>query len=67
MLFERELFINLMWTPESRALRHLFMAERAASKIADVPSDTAKRGIQSIAVIGAGRQGGRILCALSAH
>ena len=60
MLFERELFINLMWTPESRALRHLFMAERAASKIADVPSDTPQRSIQSIAVIGAGTMGGGI-------
>ncbi|MBW8720455.1 MAG: enoyl-CoA hydratase/isomerase family protein, partial [Polaromonas sp.] len=29
LAFERELFINLMWTPESRALRHIFMAERA--------------------------------------
>ena len=60
MLFERELFINLMWTPESRALRHLFMAERAASKIADVPADTPQRSIQSIAVIGAGTMGGGI-------
>jgi len=60
MLFERELFINLMWTPESRALRHLFMAERAASKIADVPADTPQRNIQSIAVIGAGTMGGGI-------
>ncbi len=60
MLFERELFINLMWTPESRALRHLFMAERAASKIADVPSDTSQRSIQSIAIIGAGTMGGGI-------
>ncbi|MCX7242560.1 MAG: enoyl-CoA hydratase-related protein, partial [Polaromonas sp.] len=48
MLFERELFINLMWTPESRALRHLFMAERAASKIPDVPSDTPKRDIKLV-------------------
>ena len=60
MLFEREVFINLMWTPESRALRHLFMAERAASKIPDVPSDTAKREIKSVAVIGAGTMGGGI-------
>ena len=43
MMFEREQFINLMWTPESRALRHLFGAQRAASKIADVPSDTPVR------------------------
>ncbi len=60
MLFEREVFINLMWTPESRALRHLFMAERAASKIPDVPSDTPKRDIKSVAVIGAGTMGGGI-------
>ncbi|GKS92700.1 3-hydroxyacyl-CoA dehydrogenase NAD-binding domain-containing protein [Acidovorax sp. SUPP2539] len=58
--YERELFINLMWTPESRALRHLFMAERAASKIADVPSSTPKRDIQKVGVIGAGTMGGGI-------
>ncbi|WP_406625578.1 3-hydroxyacyl-CoA dehydrogenase NAD-binding domain-containing protein [Acidovorax sp. SDU_ACID1] len=57
---ERELFINLMWTPESRALRHLFFAERAASKIPDVPSDTPKRDIKKVGVIGAGTMGGGI-------
>ncbi len=60
LLVERELFINLMWTPESRALRHLFMAERAASKIPDVPSDTPKRDIKAVGVIGAGTMGGGI-------
>ena len=60
MLVEREIFINLMWTPESRALRHLFMAERAASKIPDVPSDTPKRDIKLVGVIGAGTMGGGI-------
>lgn len=60
MAFEREIFINLMWTPESKALRHIFAAERAASKIPDVPEDTPKREIQSIAVIGAGTMGGGI-------
>ena len=60
LLFERELFINLMWTPESRALRHIFIAERAASKIPDVPQDTPQRDIKSIAVIGAGTMGGGI-------
>jgi 3-hydroxyacyl-CoA dehydrogenase len=59
-MFEREQFINLMWTPESRALRHLFGAQRAAGKIADVPSDTPVREIQSVAVIGAGTMGGGI-------
>ncbi|NPC54199.1 3-hydroxyacyl-CoA dehydrogenase NAD-binding domain-containing protein [Caenimonas soli] len=60
MAFEREIFTNLMFTPESRALRHIFMAERAASKIPDVPEDTPKREIKSVAVIGAGTMGGGI-------
>lgn len=60
MLTEREMFINLMWTPECRALRHLFMAERAASKIPDVADDTPQRKIEKVAVIGAGTMGGGI-------
>ena len=60
MLFEREIFINLMWTPECRSLRHLFTAERAASKIPDVPEDTVQRPIAKVAVIGAGTMGGGI-------
>jgi len=58
--FEREIFVNLMWTPESRALRHIFMADRAASKIADVSEDTPKRNVASVAIIGAGTMGGGI-------
>jgi 3-hydroxyacyl-CoA dehydrogenase len=60
MAYEREIFTNLMFTPESRALRHLFVAERAASKIPDVPEDTPQRTIKSVAVIGAGTMGGGI-------
>jgi 3-hydroxyacyl-CoA dehydrogenase len=58
--FERETFVNLMSTSESCSLRHLFVAERAASKMADVPEDTVKRDIKSVAVIGAGTMGGGI-------
>jgi 3-hydroxyacyl-CoA dehydrogenase len=58
--YEREIFTQLMITPECRALRHVFAAERAASKIADVPEDTPKREIKSVAVIGAGTMGGGI-------
>jgi 3-hydroxyacyl-CoA dehydrogenase len=60
LVFEREAFINLMWTPESRSLRHLFLAERAASKIPGVPSDTAQRSVAAVAIIGAGTMGGGI-------
>jgi 3-hydroxyacyl-CoA dehydrogenase len=60
MVTEREIFVNLMFSPESKALRHIFMAERAASKIPDVPADTPLRAISSVAVIGAGTMGGGI-------
>jgi 3-hydroxyacyl-CoA dehydrogenase len=60
MKFERENFIDLLMTPESRALRHAFFGERAASRIADVPDDTPLRAIKSAAVIGAGTMGGGI-------
>jgi 3-hydroxyacyl-CoA dehydrogenase len=58
--FERELFLDLVQTPESRALRHAFFAERAAGKIPDVPEGTPMRDIKSVAVIGAGTMGGGI-------
>ncbi|MDO5692428.1 MAG: 3-hydroxyacyl-CoA dehydrogenase NAD-binding domain-containing protein [Pseudomonadota bacterium] len=57
---EREIFINLMQTPESKALRHIFAAERAASKIPDVGSDIQPRDVKKVAVIGAGTMGGGI-------
>jgi 3-hydroxyacyl-CoA dehydrogenase len=58
--FERERFIALTQTIESKSLRHAFFAERAASKIPDVPADTPTREIKSAAVIGAGTMGGGI-------
>ena len=60
MRYEREAFMALMFTPESRALRHAFFAERAASKIPDVPEDTPQRRVDKAAVIGAGTMGGGI-------
>ncbi len=58
--YERELFTALMFTPESKALRHTFMAERATNKIPDIPPDTPLRAIAKVAVIGAGTMGGGI-------
>ncbi|ODV13071.1 MAG: 3-hydroxyacyl-CoA dehydrogenase [Rubrivivax sp. SCN 70-15] len=60
MVYEREVFMALMLTPECKALRHAFFAERAASKIPDVPEDTPTRAIAKVAVIGAGTMGGGI-------
>lgn len=60
MKLERELFIELIQTTESKALRHAFFGERAASKLPDVPEDTPTRPIKAVAVIGAGTMGGGI-------
>ena len=60
MKIERGLFVELMGTPESRALRHAFIGERSASKIPDVPGDTPTRKIARVGVIGAGTMGGGI-------
>ena len=60
MRYERDAFLALMMTPECRALRHAFFAERAASKIADVPEGTPQRPVAKVAVIGAGTMGGGI-------
>ena len=57
---ERELFLQLLASSESRALRHAFFAERAASRIPDVPDDVQPRPVKSAAVIGAGTMGGGI-------
>ena len=58
--FERQQFEILVKTDESRALRHLFFAERQVSKIPDVPDATPVREIKSAALVGAGTMGGGI-------
>ena len=58
--FERERFMVLVESVESKAMRHMFFAERQTAKIPDVPEDTPTRPIRSAAVIGAGTMGGGI-------
>jgi len=57
---EREAFLALMATPEARALRHIFSAERAASKVPGIPEGTPLRNIARVGVIGAGTMGAGI-------
>jgi 3-hydroxyacyl-CoA dehydrogenase len=57
---ERELFVELLNSPESKAQRYFFFAEREAAKIPDVPADTPVKEIKKAAVIGAGTMGGGI-------
>ena len=57
---ERELFMELLTSDQSAAQRHVFFAEREASKINDVPKDTPVKPIKKAAVLGAGTMGGGI-------
>jgi 3-hydroxyacyl-CoA dehydrogenase len=57
---ERELFAECVVSTESKALRHLFFAEREAARIPDVPKDTRAVPIRRAAVVGAGTMGGGI-------
>jgi 3-hydroxyacyl-CoA dehydrogenase len=57
---EREIAVELMGGTQSKALRHVFFAEREAAKIPDIGADTPVRPVKSVAIIGAGTMGGGI-------
>jgi 3-hydroxyacyl-CoA dehydrogenase len=57
---ERELFADCVVSTESKALRHLFFAEREAARVPDVGRDTPTVDIKRAAVVGAGTMGGGI-------
>jgi 3-hydroxyacyl-CoA dehydrogenase len=57
---EREIFAECVVSTESKALRHLFFAEREVAKVPDVPKDTPTRDVRRAAVVGAGTMGGGI-------
>ncbi len=57
---ERELFADCVASTESKALRHLFFADREVAKVPDVPKDTPTKDITRAAVVGAGTMGGGI-------
>lgn len=57
---ERKLFRELLTSPESAAMRHIFFAERLAAKIKGLPRDTPRREVNTVAIIGGGTMGGGI-------
>ena len=60
---ERELFEECLFSDQSKALVHVFFAERAVSKIPGLPKDTPQIPIRRAAVVGAGTMGGGITMA----
>lgn len=57
---ERELFTELLNSPQSAAQRHVFFAEREVAKIPGIARDTPRREIRRVGIIGAGTMGGGI-------
>ena len=64
---EREIFMDCMSSPQSRALRHIFFAERLAVKLPEsVPNNPAE--IRTVAIIGGGTMGrGIAMCFANSH
>lgn len=64
---EAQWFARLLRSGTSKAMRHLFFAERAAEKIPGLPKDVALRPIHKVGVLGAGTMGGGIaMCFINA-
>jgi 3-hydroxyacyl-CoA dehydrogenase len=57
---EARLFNKCLFSDESKALIHVFFAEREVSKIPDIPKDTPVIPVNSVAIVGAGTMGGGI-------
>ena len=62
---EQKLFIDCLFSEQSKSLIHVFFSEREVSKIPDVPKETPVVPIESAAVVGAGTMGGGIAMVLA--
>jgi 3-hydroxyacyl-CoA dehydrogenase len=62
---EQKLFLECLFSDQSKALIHVFFSEREVGKIPDVPKETPLLAIKSAAVVGAGTMGGGIAMVLA--
>jgi 3-hydroxyacyl-CoA dehydrogenase len=60
MARERELFLQCAQNSQSKALQHVFFAERRAANVPNLDKNVTRRDIKSVAIIGAGTMGGGI-------
>jgi 3-hydroxyacyl-CoA dehydrogenase len=61
---EQKLFVECLFSEQSKSLIHVFFSEREVSKIPGIPKETAIIPIKSAAVVGAGTMGGGIAMVL---
>ena len=57
---EARLFLDCLYSDQSKALIHVFFAEREVAKVPDIPKETPVISVSSAAVVGAGTMGGGI-------
>jgi len=62
---EQKLFVECLFSEQSKSLIHVFFSEREVSKIPDVPKESPIIPIKSAAVVGAGTMGGGIAMVLA--
>ncbi len=62
---EQKLFIDCLFSDQSKSLIHVFFSEREVTKIPDIPKDTPLIPIKTAAVVGAGTMGGGIAMVLA--
>jgi len=60
MAVECQAFMDCMASSQSAGMRHIFFAERQASKIEGLSKDTPRRDVNSVGIIGGGTMGGGI-------
>lgn len=63
LALEWQLFQECLNSPQHRAQRHLFFAERAARKIPGLGADVKPRDVQQVGIVGSGTMGGGIAMA----
>ena len=62
---EQKLFLDCLFSEQSKSLIHVFFSEREVSKVPDIPKDTPVIPVKSAAVVGAGTMGGGIAMVLA--
>jgi 3-hydroxyacyl-CoA dehydrogenase len=57
---EGEIFLECLFSSESKGMIHVFFGERTVAKIPDLPKDVKPLEVKSAAIVGAGTMGGGI-------
>src|SRR6266516_2679621 len=63
---EQKLFLECLFSDQSRALIHVFFGEREVARIPDIPKETPVFPVNSVAILGAGTMGAGVAMVVEA-